>query len=198
MLIIFIGAPGAGKGTQAERLAEWLGIDHLSTGELFRKAIAERTELGREASRYMERGMLVPDEVVVKMVTDYLGHREKEAGGVILDGFPRTLPQAEALGEELTKQERGICCVVDLLVDEKELVRRLLGRGRHDDTKEAIDKRLEVFQRETKPLIEYYEQRGLAERIDGVGTPDEVLERIVAVVQRRGCEQALRGSRSTH
>ena len=197
MLIVFIGAPGAGKGTQAAQLATWLGIEHLSTGDLFRKAIAEQTELGREAARYMERGMLVPDDVVVQLVTDYLS-QQPEGGGVILDGFPRTLAQAEALARELERLGRSICCVIDLLVDESELKRRLLGRGRHDDTKETIEKRLEVFRRETKPLIEYYREQGLVEPVDGMGTPEEVFQRIAQVVGRRGCQQALRESGPPH
>ena len=197
MLIVFIGAPGAGKGTQAAQLASRFGIEHLSTGDLFRKAIAEQSELGREVARYLERGMLVPDDVVVQLVTDYLD-QQPQGGGVILDGFPRTLAQAEALARELERLGRSICCVIDLLVDEAELERRLLGRGRHDDTKETIEKRLEVFRRETKPLIEYYREQGLVEPVDGMGTPEEVFQRIAQVVGRRGCQQALRKPGSPH
>lgn len=180
MVVVFLGAPGAGKGTQAARLADVMGARHLSTGELFRSAVAADTELGREVARYVDRGMLVPDETVLKLVADWFGQHAGE--DVILDGFPRTLPQAHGLARVLSQLGRSVDHVIHLEVDEPELVRRLRARGRRDDQEETIARRLEVYRRDTEPLIEHYRKDGALVAIDGKGTPEEVFEKIRGAV----------------
>ncbi len=184
MLIVFLGPPGAGKGTQAERLARELDIPHLSTGELLRQEMARETELGREAAQYLHQGKLVPDDVMVDIVMQWLESDAGE-GGAILDGFPRTVPQAEALEEALRRRGQQIDCVIRLTVDPDELRRRLLQRGRHDDNREAIERRLQIYARQTRPLVDFYEARGVLETVDGMGSPEEVFERIRQAIQRR-------------
>ncbi len=183
MLIVFIGPPGAGKGTQAQRLIDYLQIPHLSTGDMLRQAKQDGTTLGRQAAPYMDQGRLVPDELVVEIVGERLEHPDCERG-CLLDGFPRTLAQAEALDEHLSRHDNQIDIVLELRVDEQELVQRLLGRAektdtpRPDDTPQAIPRRLQVYREETEPLLDYYRQRGLLHTVDGMGTTDEVFSRI--------------------
>lgn len=189
MLIIFIGPPGAGKGTQAKRLAAYLDIAHLSTGDMLREAVRAGNELGKMAASYMEKGQLVPDALVVSIVGQRLDTPEC-AKGCLFDGFPRTLGQARSLDAYLSETGRSLDAVLELKVDEEELIRRLLGRAqganapRADDTPEAIPKRLEVYRAQTAPLLDYYRQRGLLREIDGTGSPDEVFARIQAVVDK--------------
>jgi adenylate kinase len=185
MLVVFIGPPGAGKGTQARRLAADLGVPHLSTGDILRRAIERDTPLGRQAASFMNRGQLVPDEVVI----DIVGQRIAEpdcASGFLLDGFPRTLEQARALDELLQGREEAIDVVLELQADQEELVRRMLNRaqeeGRADDTPEAIRQRFEVYRRQTEPLLDFYRQRQVLRTVDGTGTPDKVFARIQASV----------------
>ena len=185
MNLILIGPPGAGKGTQGHRLSETYSIPEISTGALLRSAVHKGTQLGREAKNYMDRGALVPDEVMIGIVRECLAQEEIERG-FILDGFPRTVAQAEALTQLSEEQKRPIEHVISIEVSQDELLQRLAGRrqleGRHDDTDEAIRHRLEVYERETAPLIDYYRRQGLLRCIVGVGTVDEIFQRITAVL----------------
>ncbi|MEX1286858.1 MAG: adenylate kinase [Acidimicrobiia bacterium] len=178
MKILFLGPPGAGKGTQAEVVATRLGIAHVSTGDMFR-ALDPATELGARVKGIMESGELVPDEVVIEMLEARISEPDA-ADGYILDGFPRTRPQAEALDAHLG--EDGLDHVVVLGVPDEELVTRILARGRADDTEAAVRTRLAVYHAETAPLIAFYEPRGIVHHIDGVGPVPEVTDRIVAVL----------------
>jgi adenylate kinase len=179
--ILLLGAPGAGKGTQAETLVEKLGIPQISTGDMLRAAVAEGTPVGREAKAYMERGDLVPDSVVIGVAEERLS-KDDAAGGFILDGFPRTTAQAEALDAVLDRIGSKLERCVALVVDEEAVVRRLLGRaeieGRSDDNEETIRNRMEVYRESTEPLLAYYRERGLLAEVDGMGTIDEVAKRI--------------------
>lgn len=157
------------------------GDAHLSTGDLLRAAVADGTPLGVEAKRYMDAGELVPDEVVIGMIRERLAG---EDGGFLLDGFPRSAPQAEALDELLESLGSGLCVVLLLDVGRDELISRLLARGRADDTPETVAKRLDVYLEQTEPLIGYYEARGLLARINGEQSVDEVFGEIEAAVQK--------------
>jgi adenylate kinase len=181
--LLMLGPPGAGKGTQAERLARALGIPHLSTGDMLRANVAEGTDLGRQAKAFMEAGDLVPDELVTAMVIDRLG-RDDAACGYLLDGYPRNPVQADALVEAFGE---GVLELVLLLeVDADELIQRLVLRGqeqgRTDDTEEIIRNRLGVYDEQTAPLVEYYEARGILSRVDGRGTIPEVFGRLIEVL----------------
>jgi adenylate kinase len=171
--IIFLGPPGAGKGTQAERLAEHLGALHLATGVMLRRAVDEETELGIKAKAIMDCGDLVPDDLVIAMLMERIGDGHQ---AFILDGFPRTLTQAHALDEAL---DAAINTVLLLDVPDDELVQRMLGRGRSDDTEDAIRNRLRVYKEQTAPLIELYQGRDMLKRIDGVGDVDAIEQRIM-------------------
>lgn len=206
--LVLLGPPGAGKGTQAELLSEWLDIPAVSTGDLFRRAMAESTPLGVEAKAYIDRGDLVPDEVTVGMVRKRLGEGDCE-DGVILDGFPRTVPQADALEELLKDMDRRLDAALYIEVSREELLRRLGGRWtcrecgevyheiydppekegvcetcggdlyqRSDDTPEAQEQRIKVYMEETAPLYDYYEEKGQLVKIDGEQEIDAVQEGI--------------------
>jgi adenylate kinase len=180
MRLLFLGPPGAGKGTQAAQVAERLGIPHVSTGEMFRRHVAEGTELGARVKEIMEAGEYVPDEITIAMLSE----RSKEADaakGFILDGFPRTPGQAEAL--DVLLDDQPLDRVVVFEVDEDELVRRILARGRADDTEEAIRTRFAVYQEQTAPLIDFYERRGIVDHIDGSGDVNDITERILKVLE---------------
>lgn len=179
--MLFVGPPGAGKGTQSVRVAGRLGIPHVSTGEMFREHVAEGTDLGRKVGAIMAAGDYVPDEVTVAMLADRLA-RPDAATGFILDGFPRTAGQARSLDELIGKH--GLDRVVVFDVDEDELVTRMMSRGRADDTEETIRNRLKVYQEQTQPLLDLYDQRGLTVRVDGTGELDEVTERILEILGR--------------
>lgn len=169
-LLIF-GPPGVGKGTQAKFIAENFGLFHLSTGEYLRKAISEETDLGKEAKVIVDRGCLVPDDIMIGIVRQALVENVTE-NGFILDGFPRTIPQAKALEEIFIELKYRNIVVLHLTADENELVRRLLNRGRNDDTEDTIRHRLKVYEATTKPVIDFYDGRTI--EIDGVGEIEEI------------------------
>jgi len=212
--IVFLGAPGSGKGTQADVVCKELKLAHIATGDLFRKAQAEGTDLGIQAKAYMEKGMLVPDEITIQMVLQRISAPDCEQG-VILDGFPRNLKQAEALDKALAEQSQAIDKVAYIKVSEEELMKRLSGRWicrncqfpyhivnspakvsgkcdkcggelyqRADDTIETIKKRLELYFVETAPLIDYYTQSGKLLEVDGEGHVDEVGRRMAEALRR--------------
>lgn len=213
MYVVFLGAPGAGKGTQAAIVAEKVGLVHIASGDLFRQALDKGTELGKQAKSYMEKGMLVPDEITIKMVLDKISTIGARTG-IILDGFPRTLNQAEALDKALVKTSKAIDKAVYIKVGEKELLKRLSGRWicrkcqapyhiidsppsvkgkcdacggelyqRADDTLETAKKRLEVYFAQTAPLINYYTGVGKLLEIDGEGNIEEISQGIVAALK---------------
>ena len=210
--VVFLGAPGAGKGTQAAVVAEKMGMAHLATGDLFRKAIASGDELGKQVKSYLEKGQLVPDKVTVAMVLNRIGQLSG-VKGVILDGFPRTLAQAEALDEALKTTSEKVGRVIYLAVPESELVRRLSDRWvcrvcqatysgadkaesdkcrkcsgelyqRPDDTPETVQKRLTVYFKETAPLIEYYREAGSLVEVNGTGEVEAITGRVVAALKK--------------
>ncbi|MEQ8834163.1 MAG: adenylate kinase [Miltoncostaeaceae bacterium] len=182
-----LGPPGAGKGTQAERLRDRYGLLHLSTGDLLRAAVSEGSELGLQAKRYMDAGDLVPDEVVIGMIREQLvddaGRLQVDA--FMLDGFPRSVAQADALGEMLAEVGAPLDAVISLSVPREDLIERLLSRGRGDDTRETIEHRMGVYEAQTAPLIDYYERLGLLRAVDGQGTMDSVHDAIVAHLPAR-------------
>jgi adenylate kinase len=172
--VVLLGPPGAGKGTQAEKLAEKLEIPQISTGELFRRNIDNGTKLGLEAKRYLDAGDLVPSDLTNQLVDDRLNDSDT-ANGFILDGYPRSLDQAKALHEMLERRGTDIDAVVEFRVSEDELLQRLKGRGRADDTDEVILNRMKVYRDETAPLLEYYHDE--LKTVEAVGTVDEVFAR---------------------
>ena len=183
--LLVLGPPGAGKGTQARRLADERGIPQVATGDMLRAAMAAGTELGRRVKPIYDRGDLVPDDLVVALIRERLDEPDT-ARGFILDGFPRTLPQAEALDAMLDEIDRGIVCVLEFQLDPDEAVDRLLGRaeieGRSDDTPEAIRNRMHVYRDQTEPLVAYYLARGIVVGIDAAGSPEAVYGRIQDVL----------------
>jgi adenylate kinase len=211
--LVLLGPPGSGKGTQGERLQEDFQLPYYATGDILRAAVRDKTELGKTAKEYMDRGDFVPDEVIIGVIVERLGDPEA-ADGFILDGFPRTMPQAEALDAELQKLGRALRAVLLIDVPDEEVVRRLSGRrtcvkdGSHiyhvefdppkqpetcdidgsrllvrdDDKPEVIQHRLEQYHEKTEPLIDYYDEKGLLRRIDGTPSPDEVGDRIRALL----------------
>jgi adenylate kinase len=179
MRLLFIGPPGAGKGTQADRVAERLGIPHISTGDMFRHHVGEGTELGRRVKAILEAGDYVPDSITVEMLEERLAQQDAQQG-FILDGFPRTLAQVEALDALIGRD--GLDRVILFRVDEDELTERILARGRSDDTGETIRNRFKIYQEQTAPLIDLYGQRGMVVEVDGMGDMQEITERVLAAV----------------
>jgi adenylate kinase len=178
--VVLLGPPGAGKGTQAVKLSEKLGIPQISTGDLFRKNISEGTPLGVEAKRYLDAGDLVPSELTNKLVEDRI-EQPDAADGFILDGYPRSVEQARALDEMLKNHNTKLDAVLEFAVSEAELFERLKSRGRADDTEEVIHNRMQVYRDETEPLLEYYSHNNL-QTVDAVGALDEVFARALRVL----------------
>jgi adenylate kinase len=219
--IILLGPPGAGKGTQAERLREDFEVAYIATGDILRKAVAEETELGKKAKEYMNNGDLVPDEVIIGVILEEV-RSDAAQDGFLLDGFPRTVDQAEALDEALARLDRRLTAVLLIDAPDDEVVRRLSGRRmcakaghvynvhtdppkhdevcdqdgsrliqRDDDREETVRKRLEVYQRQTSPLIRFYEERDLLKRFDGTRSPTEVHDHIRATIATLRLEDEL-------
>lgn len=212
MKIIMLGAPGAGKGTQAKKIAEKYQIPHISTGDIFRANIKNGTELGKKAKTYMDQGLLVPDELVVDLVVDRVG-QEDCANGYVLDGFPRTIPQAEALDRALAERGQKMDYAVDVEVPDENIINRMSGRRacvgcgatyhlvyaptkkenvcdncggelilRDDDKPETVKKRLDVYHEQTQPLIEYYTNSGILKTVDGTADIGDVFAEIVGIL----------------
>jgi adenylate kinase len=213
--VIFLGPPGAGKGTQARQIAESYGVPHLSTGDMFREHVDRGTPLGQRARPIMERGELVPDDLVLSMVEDRVSRPDCD-GGFILDGFPRTLPQAEKLAEILRRRFKSEPLVVHFVVDRNQLMRRLTGRRtcaiggeiyniydhppkvsgrcdrdggalvqRPDDREEVIAERLAAYERQTRPLVDYYRSRGVLKDIDGMAAPAAVTKDVLELLAQK-------------
>lgn len=202
--LIFLGAPGAGKGTQAQRLSEEKGFIQVSTGDILRANVKEGTDLGKEAKKYMEEGKLVPDDLIIAMIKEKL--KELEGKDIILDGFPRTVKQAEALENLLKEVGRSLDAVILFDVSDEEVIERITGRRidpktgkvyhikfnpppknveviqREDDKEEVIKKRLEVYHSQTAPLIEYYDKKGKLIRIDASQNPEEVYKELIQII----------------
>ncbi|HXM38037.1 MAG TPA: adenylate kinase [Gemmatimonadales bacterium] len=187
MYILILGAPGSGKGTQGKILAERLGLPKITTGDLLRAAMKAGTPLGTEAKTYYDAGKLVPDSVVLGMIKDELARPEAKSGA-IFDGFPRTAAQAELVDKTLAERGQRLNHILLLDVTEDELLRRMRERaqieGRSDDTPEAIATRLQVYQRDTAPLIAHYAQRGIVHRVPGTGTIEQITEEIKRIIGR--------------
>ncbi len=213
MKIIMLGAPGAGKGTQAEMICEKYKLPHVSTGDIFRANIKNGTELGKEAKQYMDKGQLVPDELTVRILLDRVS-KEDCKDGYVLDGFPRTIPQAEVLDQELTKLGDKVDFAINVDVPDENIINRMGGRRacvncgatyhvqfappakenicdkcgstlilRDDDRPETVKARLEVYHKQTQPLIEYYSKKGVLKEVDGTVSMNEVFESIVSILK---------------
>ena len=184
--IVLFGAPGCGKGTQAQRLKEHYGIDHVSTGEVIRGEIRRGTELGRSMESYIAQGKLAPDEIVIGMIANYVAEH-LDAKGCIFDGFPRTTVQAEEFDKILAKNGLKVDIMIDIRVPEEELVKRILLRGKDsgradDASEEVIRGRLDVYHKQTAIVSDYYTAQNKYASVDGVGTMDEVFDRIAAII----------------
>lgn len=187
--VIICGAPGCGKGTQSALIVEKYGLKHLSTGDLLRKEIAEKSELGQVADSYISKGQLVPDEMIINILDKNIEAFGSDINGIILDGFPRTLAQAEALEVMMSKKGKKIDTLLDLNVEKAELIDRLLKRGitsgRSDDNLETITKRLAVYETQTTPVSDFYKKLGKYSSIQGMGTVDEIFGRIETVLDSK-------------
>lgn len=187
MNIILFGPPGAGKGTQAARISDNFGVVYISTGDILRAAVKDNTELGILAKSYMEKGELVPDNVIIGIMGERINKPDAQ-GNFMLDGFPRTLTQAQALDSMLEKQGQKVDTVISLEVDNEEVVKRILSRheieNRDDDNEKIIRNRLNVYYEQTKPLKDYYSEDGLLKTVDGIGSVDDVFSRIEEIIIR--------------
>ncbi len=184
--IVIFGAPGSGKGTQSDKIIAEYGLEHISTGDVLRAEIKAGTELGKTADAFISKGQLIPDELMIDILASVYDSFGKEHKGVIFDGFPRTIPQAEALKKMLAERGHKIAAMIELDVPEDELMTRLINRGkqsgRSDDNEETIKKRLTVYKNQTSPLIDWYEKEGLHHHINGLGELDRIFGDIKAVV----------------
>lgn len=184
--IVIFGAPGAGKGTQSDKLIEKYGLGHISTGDVLRNEIKAGTELGKTAKGYIEQGQLIPDELMVDILAGEYDGFGKSHKGVIFDGFPRTIAQAEALKKMLASRGHEVAAMIELFVPEDELTKRLLLRGqqagRSDDNEETIKKRLTVYHTQTAPLIDWYGNEGIHHHVEGLGSIDDIFNRVCEVV----------------
>ncbi|QOC22826.1 adenylate kinase [Wenzhouxiangella sp. AB-CW3] len=181
MRIVLLGPPGSGKGTQAALLKDRIKVPHISTGDLLRSAVADETPLGRQARSFMDRGELVPDELVLGLIEERLGAADVQPG-FILDGYPRNLAQARALDELLERLEQPVEKALELRVDEEQIIQRLARRaeeeGRSDDTEEVVRNRLKVYREQTAPVSEHYREHGLLAEIDGIGSIEDINQRL--------------------
>ncbi len=184
MIIIFLGPPGAGKGTQAVLLAEKYGLKHIATGDIFRWHMQNNTDLGKKIKKYLDRGELVPDDITIKIVEQEI-QKYKNTKGILLDGFPRTLTQAKMLDEILKNMNLKINLVLYLRVSKEEAARRLLARGRHDDKLETIARRFEEYEEKTRPIREYYYERGILVEVNGEQTIENVHKDIVDILKEK-------------
>ncbi len=215
MKIIMLGAPGAGKGSQASRIAKEYQLPHISTGDIFRANLKEETELGKRAKSFMDKGELVPDDITIAMLLDRI-HKEDCKNGYILDGFPRTIPQAEALKEALAKKNEKIDLALDVEASDELIIKRMAGRRtcpacgaiyhivtlppktegicdrcgadliqRKDDNEETVKNRLKIYHEVTEPLISYYKKEGILEEIDGAEELDKVFEKVKRIIHER-------------
>ena len=215
MKIIMLGAPGAGKGSQASRIAREYQLPHISTGDIFRANLKEETELGKRAKSFMDKGELVPDDITIAMLLDRI-HKEDCKNGYILDGFPRTIPQAEALKEALAKKDEKIDLALDVEASDELIIKRMAGRRtcpacgaiyhivtlppktegicdrcgadliqRKDDNEETVKNRLKIYHEVTEPLISYYKKEGILEEIDGAEELDKVFEKVKRIIHER-------------
>lgn len=184
--IVIFGAPGSGKGTQSDKMIEKYGLNHISTGDVLRSEMKQGTELGKTAKGYIDNGQLIPDDLMVSILASVYDALGKDHQGVILDGFPRTIPQAEALKAMLEERGDKVSAMIELDVPEEELMKRLVLRGqqsgRADDNEETIKKRLVVYRSQTLPLIEWYKQEGIHHHIDGLGELDRIFGDICRVI----------------
>ena len=184
--IVIFGAPGSGKGTQSDMLIEHYGLGHISTGDVLRNEIKKGTELGKTAQSYIDGGNLIPDELMVSILANVYDSYGRGHKGVIFDGFPRTIPQAEALKQMLDERGDRVAAMIELDVPEDELMQRLIKRGqesgRADDNEETIKKRLVVYHSQTQPLIDWYKQEGLHHHINGLGTLERIFSDIKKVI----------------
>lgn len=187
--LVLFGAPGSGKGTQSAKLIDEYGLYHISTGEVLRDHIARGTELGKIADSYISKGQLIPDDLMIKILDDVLDKEASGKTGVVFDGFPRTIPQAEALTELLRKRGTDLHCVIGLEVPEDELVERMLKRGqetgRADDNLDTIKNRLNVYHTQTQPLQQYYRQEGKYIPVNGHGVVDEIFDTIASGIEKQ-------------
>ncbi len=184
---IFFGPPGAGKGTQAKLISKEFDLIHLSTGEILRSAIEKQTPLGQEAKKYVDKGELVPDDLIIGMIKNRLNSYENPKG-FIFDGFPRTIAQAEAFDQLLKHFDSEVTAVIRIKITDEEIIKRLMKRaeleGRSDDTPEIIQNRLKVYRKNTEPLIDFYKKQGKLYEVDGIGSIEDVHERIKRIVIR--------------
>ncbi|MDE6330394.1 MAG: adenylate kinase [Muribaculaceae bacterium] len=187
-LIIF-GAPGSGKGTQSAKLIDRYGLYHISTGEVLRDHIARNTPLGEIAAKYITKGHLIPDDLIIDLIRNVIDNEAKSAKGVVFDGFPRTIPQAEALKQLLAERDEGVHAVIGLEVPEEELIERMLNRGketgRADDNLDTIKNRLDVYHNQTQPLREYYIGEGSYLAINGSGNVEEIFKTIAEGIENK-------------